>query len=497
MRMYRSSLWLTVAFAAWCCTPMMGIAVAQYPGPDAGIFEQPAGEAATLPGASAPGAISEGFGDPGVASFAPPGQMPSYQPNSLYYPQNSPYEHNFDQTYNLKGMWFNDSNNYPRKYEFGLEYLNATLYAPGTDLVGDAETYPIVPSHAIDPSTGLPAEPDPFVAYNVSHLAPDTSNGMRGFGANGIRARFNIVNPDDRQLMTDIFMIFQTDAHWRPAPQPDISSDATIAQTIRAMGSIPLDNGIDQGNLGATAEFDLEYKLGYQSSAWGGNVDWTPNPFLDKGFLKVRTVYGLTFLNIAEEFSFYGIQSNYGYVIDSGTGIIDGSTIVDVGLPFTETSLYSRTNSYLAGPEIGIRYDLGGDKIKFWGMTKAAVAVNYETIKLGGDNVWDTRDHLVPTPTPANPNPLAFNSEEIHTHVSPIFQQQLFAEAPLLQYVPYIRKMQMFRNANFRFGYNFTLVGEVARPTKSINWTEGTPTIDLNRSRWATGSTSFAIDWKY
>lgn len=491
MRMYRSSLWLTFAFATWCCTPMLGIAVAQDPAPDAGIFEQPAGEASTVPGVGYPAPAMEA-----APMMAPPMEQP-YAQDSLYYPQMSPYENRFSQTYNMKGMWFNDSNNYPRRYEFGIEYLNATLYGPGTDLVGDPETFPIVPSHVIDPSSGTPVQPDPFVAYNVSHLAPDNSNGIIGIGGNGMRFRFNIVNPDDRMLMTDVFFVPETDSHWRPFPEANLTSFDNIASTIRAMGSIPLDNGIHSGATGATAEFDLEYRLRYKASAWGANVDWTPNAFLDKGPLKARAVYGLTYLRIAEEFTFDGIQSNYGYVLDAGTGIIDPSTIVDVGIPFTETNLYSRTTSYLAGPEIGIRYDLGGDKLKIWGMTKAAVAVNYETIRLGGNNVWDSRDHAVPTPTPSNPNPLAFASEEIHTHVSPIFQQQLFAEAPLFQYVPVIRKFDMFRNATFRLGYNFTLVGEVARPTKSIEWTEGEPSINLNRSKWAMGATSFAIDWKF
>ncbi|MCA9093427.1 MAG: hypothetical protein KDA68_08080 [Planctomycetaceae bacterium] len=496
MRMYRSSLWLTVAIAIWCCTPMLGIAVAQYPGPDAGIFEQPAGQAATVPGGTAPGTAYTGPMDAGMMMTSPPGV---FQPgaDSLYYPQNSPYQHNFDQTYNLKGMWFNDSNNLPRRYEFGIEYLNATLFAPGTDMVGDAETYPIVPSHVVDPASGLPVEPDPFVAYNVSNLAPDSSNGMRGFGANGIKARFNIINPDDRQLMMDVFTIVRADSTWRPYDAADLTSFPSIQSTLRARGSIPLDNGIDAGATGATAEFDLDYKMGYKSGAWGSNIDWSPNAFIDKGPLKVRTVYGLTLTKIAEEFTFSGLQSNYGYFIDPFSGDVIDSSVVDSGFPFTETTLFSRTNSLVTGPEIGIRYDLGGDRLKFWGMTKAGVGVNYETIELGGNNVWDTRDHLTPTPTVTNPDPLAFNSKERHTHVSPIFQQQLFAEAPIFQYMPYVRKMYLFRNANFRMGYNFLLIGEVARPTKSIDWTEGNPTIDLHRSRWAMGATSFAIDWKY
>ena len=77
---------------------------------------------------------------------APPGG-PTFDQNSMFYPQNSPYQHNYDNTYNLKGMWFNDSNNYPRKYEFSLEYLDASLFGPGSDLVGDREAFLLDPHH--------------------------------------------------------------------------------------------------------------------------------------------------------------------------------------------------------------------------------------------------------------------------------------------------------------------------------------------------------------
>jgi len=498
MRMYRSSLWLTVAIAIWCCTPMLGIAVAQYPGPDAGIFEQPAGQAETVPGGTAPGTAYSGPMDAGTMMTSPPGV---FQPgaDSLYYPQHSPYQHNFDQTYNLKGMWFNDSNNLPRRYEFGLEYLNATLLGPGTDMVGDPDAFAFNPHYV----TLAPGQNNPFVTYNVSHLAPDSSNGMRGFGANGLRAHFNIINPDDRMLMADIFGVAPADSHWRPRPAADFSSFSTIQSTISAMGVIPFDNGLDSGTTGTPAEYDAEYRLGYQASVWGSNVDWAPNAFIDKGPLKVRALYGLTFARVAEEFTFNGIQTNYGYVINAATGDIFDSTVVDIGEGFTYSNMYSRTTSYVAGPEIGLRYDLGGERLKFWGVTKAGVAVNYETISLGGNNMYDSFGRSIAgldpnlTPTVDNPNPGAFNSKERHTHVSPIFQQQLFAEAPIFQYLPYVRKMHFFRDAKFRFGYNFLLIGEMARPTKIIDYKEYEPKIDLSRSRWAMGATSFAIDWKY
>lgn len=492
MRMYRSSLWLTVAIAIWCCTPMMGIAVAQYPGPDAGIFEQPAGQAATAPGTAYTGPAETGM------MTAPAGGVP-YTPNSLYYPQMTPYEHNYDHTYNLKGMWFNDSNNYPRRYEFGIEYLNATFMGPGTDLVGDPEAFRLGATHVAITA----GDPDPFTTWNVSHLGPETSNGVRGIGGNGIRGHFNIVNPDDRMLMTDIFGVGPSDSVWRPRPAADLTSFSTIQSTISAMGTIPFDNGLDEGNLGAPAEFDAEYKLGYQASAWGGNVDWAPNAFLNKGPLKVRAMYGLSFTRVAEEFTFDGIQTNYGYVIDSSTGDIVDGTVVNIGNDFTYSNLYSRTTSYVTGPQIGLRYDLGGDKLKFWGTTRAGVGVNYETITLGGNNMYDSFQRSIEglnpnlTPTVDNPNPGAFYSRERHTHISPIFQQQLFAEAPIFQFVPVIRKMYIFRDAKFRLGYNFLLIGEMARPTKIIDYKEYDPKIDLSRSRWAMGSTSFAIDWKY
>ena len=130
-------------------------------------------------------------------------------------------------------------------------------------------------------------------------------------------------------------------------------------------------------------------------------------------------------------------------------------------------------------------------------LTKVAIAANSEHIQIGGNNVYDIYSYSPPAATASNPTPNAFVTQQSHVHVSPIFQQQIFAESHIFQFVPYLNKTYLFKDANFRFGYNFLLVGEVLRPATAVGWRSPTPIIDYHRSRWEQGAYSFGVDWKY
>ena len=157
----------------------------------------------------------------------------------------------------------------------------------------------------------------------------------------------------------------------------------------------------------------------------------------------------------------------------------------------------------MVGPEIGVRYDLGGKKFKLWGQTKFGILANSERTRLSGDNIgMVTRQNNFNLPSPENNRPNRFSDRKNNSHVSPILEQSIFMEAPIFSSIPLLKRVKILRNARFRFGYTLVYVGEVARPYESIVWrghpAEGLyPTIDVDRSSWWTKNLSYSINWSY
>lgn len=194
-------------------------------------------------------------------------------------------------------------------------------------------------------------------------------------------------------------------------------------------------------------------------------------------------------------------------------------------IPLSEpirSHLNSDVDSYMAGPELGIRYDIGGTKFKIWGQSSIAVLGNWERINLKGNNIGMTTrpvltvdpslyapgifDGLLPpafnAPTLQDQNPNNFEEKRDHAHVSPLFEQSLFAEAPIFDRIPVLNKIQILEEAQFRVGYTFTWIGSVLRPEDAIVW-QGNPAqglypeIKVDRSSWYSGAWSFGINFNY
>ena len=80
-----------------------------------------------------------------------------------------------------------------------------------------------------------------------------------------------------------------------------------------------------------------------------------------------------------------------------------------------------------------------------------------------------------------------------------MFEQGVFLQAPLLSYVPIIKKMAIFEKAEFQAGYTIILLGNVYRPTSDINWQEypNTPTVKDGRNLFYTSNYSVGVQWNY
>jgi len=203
-----------------------------------------------------------------------------------------------------------------------------------------------------------------------------------------------------------------------------------------------------------------------------------------------------------------------------------GAILVDIPSPWAllPATIAISTTSNVVGPTGGLRYLIGGKSFHLIGETKFGVMADFERISLSGDNIGSTtringnpvvfqpevlsplhgseyqQDLIIPTP--ANPNPNTFASSETHAHVSPYFEQSIVAEAPVLQWIPYVNKISLLSNAQFRLGYQFIWIGNIINTNQSVDY-QGDPmagmfpTIQPTHSGWWTQNGSIGVSWNW
>lgn len=315
---------------------------------------------------------------------------------------------------------------------------------------------------------------------------------------------------------------------------------------------------------GVVVPYDVGVQFDYSTSFYGGNLDWYFSPIYDRDWFKIKPVAGARVLRLQELFAFTGIDSGMGYTLsqdprltsnNTGGGGGGGGTtgqatpsipflIIDQGavdlqfdnpaprfdqdngyLGLITSHLQSRTSGVLAGPEVGLRLDLGGDKFKVWTQSKFGLFAYYSDRKVSGYNIGDHFNVIVddpqsfdstfnPSRLPLDPqtnsvprNPLraagiegsTFSNTQRNTTVSPMFEQGVFVEAPILAYVPGINKMSLFEKANFTAGYTVIVLGNIYRPTSDINWAQfpDFPTLNGNTDTFYTTNWSLGVNWNF
>ena len=352
-----------------------------------------------------------------------------------------------------------------------------------------------------------------------------------------------------------------------PTFDPGFSTLAFLGQNLFNLPGLPVDDGTlsvvgDRVFGGTTIPYDLQFITETTSEAAGANVAFVTTRFIDKDFFHMRGLVGAKYMFVREGFNFFGQDSGLTYdnldpdeeifplvklhslpdfVDNDGDGIIDNAGAVEdidseiarfgrldtisqtlgVYHPGAYTAFVdSRAESHLWGPEVGLNYDLGGEKFRLTGNTKIGLMVNHERIRLRGDNIGEAnnignnidladlddldgdpifagdaaspfflQDSPLLQPTADDPQPNFFEDEEQHTHFSPMFEQSLQAEVPLFGYVPLINRLEFLEEATFNFGVTYTYLGELARPAESIRWTANPraglfPEIELKRASW-------------
>lgn len=322
--------------------------------------------------------------------------------------------------------------------------------------------------------------------------------------------------------------------------------DEILQNNLLNLRGLPLDDG---STFGLTSPFDLEYRLSAESDTYGLAATWVMAPTYRRKSVMIRPLFGIRYLRVHERFGFFGQDSGLSYdniedlddpfngdvkvhsppdgFDNDSDGIVDNAAMVEESgnqgggggggddeefrfILYNDPMVYpitsflrNYTRSDMVGPEIGLRYDLGGKKFKLWGQTKFGVLANNERTRMSGDNIgMVTRQNNFNLPTPENNRPNRFTDRQNHSHVSPIVEQSFFAEFPIFGKLPVLKRVRILKNAKFRFGYTLLSVWEVARPYESINWqghpVEGLyPSINVDRSRWWSTNLSYSINWAY
>jgi len=356
-------------------------------------------------------------------------------------------------------------------------------------------------------------------------------------------------------------------------------SFSILEQNLLNLGGLPIDDGTfqvlaDGTNLGGTTiPYDLEFKFRYMTESAGTSLSWLLSPLVKTSNFKLNAMVGARYMYLNETFRFDGEDSGLSYDTqdddgtvfprvkvhslpngfdDDGDGTIDNAGLIEDQIAQTGMGMgrfvrndlvadiigvehpgrYSAfiengLTSHLAGPELGLQFDVGGDKFRITGHSKFALLINNERLKLRGDNIGEgnnignnidpdnapdfmgdddgsffIQDSPLITPTLANPNPNAFADRTKHTHVSPAFEQSITAHVPIVEYIPFLNRIHVLEDATVVFGYTYMFVSEVTRPTQSIRF-QGNPraglfpSLNLTRGTWHSSMINVGLDIPY
>lgn len=503
-----------------------------------------------------------GNNDPSI--IYPPAIPQTYQP----WPAISPFQSaniGTDQHLNRDGLWFRRQMYKKRTYYGSVEGMAVWFRDAGEATVG-SRFMTIDPESGevrgvdVDPNTvgGLPVIPTiapgqpgrfpvedavfPFPALDATagifnatsridfHPIRTAGNIPDPQAAPGIMLRWGFEDEDGTGVQTNVWWAFEGESSFQRGADNINGIPVSQALTISLgglnlstqFGNVPLDNGeflFPFSGTGSTAKYDVMYRLQHETEAGGTNLSYYLQPIVEGDGLRVRPSLGARYMYISEGFSFRGIDSGFNYDVDAialGGGGGGGQQQAQLFRPVTaslaalyqqyEATLSNSISTHLAGPEVGLRFDLGDsyDGFRVWGETNLAVVANHQQFQLEGDNIGDplvdARLNLNTPPRMLDPaNESQFASTANTTRVAPIFSQSFNADFHVLDDIPVLRDTHIFQNATLRLGYTFTWIGNIARPADSIHW-QGFPLFPQIRAEyepWWMHSFNAGIDWEW
>jgi len=470
-------------------------------------------------------------------STSPPGAS-ALPGNFQAWPGISPFDHQFSEHYvDRDGLWkWRGYSNRGRKYFFGIEYIRTDIKepkrrrigAPGIDTVSPEIIQPFTPpSPGVqtggggNQNNGDPARP----YFDITFAAKDTRSAFLDESLPGVRLRWGFMDPQDQGFEAIVWWTQNLEQSKRIGLSTASNTNFTSARILNP--GLPV---LDDTPNGINIIYDFGTRYVWKQKAYGGNLGWIFSPIVRRGSFIVQPTFGARILRLQEYFSMTGRGSGLDYTDDIVTfptnggggggggnnnnpsfnpdiGPDPGTVFPDPDTPPFTGFIQSDVRSLLAGPEAGIRYQVGGKQFKLLGSTKFGLAANHEIIKLSGKGIGSPQNLFTRFgPTSPNPDPFklfdqerTFKDEQEHTVISPMLEQTVTAEINLFRMIPVIRNMRIFKNAHFRTGYTFQIFWNVARPTDSIIYRGQPldPKIRVDRSSIWIGNWNNSVEWIY
>ena len=483
-------------------------------------------------------------------------EQAGYPPGANAWPNVSPYMGPaVDQTAYEDGNWFNRQFTGNRKYYFSTDVLIGTTQrgadtrigaygvneipaTPGVQIIDHNQLFfettiavDNMPNRSVTATAGgggatgggdIPI----FVERNYHNLTDPTQ-------AAGVRTTWGWFNPDQTGFQASGFWLNNTGSTYFSGtglaydPVDAAFYSGYNERRLRAFSGLPLQGADTDGELrpGFVQPFDIFYRLRFETQIAGSNVDWYWSSIYDRSSLMIRPVGGARFVQLRERFTFDGSDSGLGYNIQGARATAAGGAAATLSqvyapLPYPasfdpeflipnvmDSHLTSEARSLLAGPEAGLRFDIGGDRFKIWTQSKFGLLANNTHRTLRGFNIGDAyyvANGRTTTVMPRNsPDLTAFSRENSSTWLSPMFEQSIFFKSHLLQFVPVLNKARILNQAEFQAGYTILVLGQVARPVRQIDWQAYSddahrgPLLKTDRTTYTNGMFSLGVEWAY
>jgi hypothetical protein len=495
-----------------------------------------------------PGAMFQ----PQYGTMPPQALYPPQGPNTMNpWPEVSPFHPpnvSYTQHVNKNGLWMRDTVHRKTDYELGIEYIQSSFEKPRDTLVGSnfqplinlggvlglqgqfVRTSGLGPEQPLDliSNTFPGAFPFPFIRDTATTIVA-TADGTffpihtlgaldGGNNADGIKLRWGMMHEDGTgwgasgYWSNEANMVYargHDNIFGQPIDQTLIGLNPDIIFTL--IGGLPLifgdtllgDAGQTVGYLGDTQKFDILYRLDHDTFSAGVHANRYTGLIHKSDSVRVTSFVGARYLHLDENFRFHGIDSGFGYDFED-----DGDDNVDFGRPtsaliFDSPLLHARLNStvqsHMAGPQVGFRIDIGSHgAFHVWTETTGSLLANYERLEVNGDNIGvailrpDMHDGVQFLDN-------SFRDQEHHVHVSPLFEQSIYADVRLKNVLPFLKKSYLLEEAQFRVGYTVTWVGYISRPGASINWVgfPKFPSVKVNRENFTMSQFSLGLTFPY
>ncbi|AMV16729.1 hypothetical protein [Planctomyces sp. SH-PL14] len=509
------------------------------------------------------GAPGQGMAAPGMGPANPAVMYPQGVPDGFNpWPQMSPYgvgNMDQEQLFNRKGLWFYEMLTKQRTFYGRVDAIWGFSEAEAQKTVGNTPAFrqPLNYNLGGSPTYFAPAngnqlpipgpfevvpgaDPYPFMrpagqvtAVQIidNDIFPIRTNDVLPTNGNaGVQVNWGFDDADGVGLLISGFYMGENSEVFESGnefinglPVTPAMVDATLGQVLNTRnGAIAYDTGLPAplgsglGFLGAAQKYDILFRLEHRTEVAGANLSYYMAPVFKTSAVMVRPFLAGRYMYLNETFGFRGIDSGWHYDVDQipySTGTTTTTTPStyrpDPGTwatraiqqyPQFEARLNSNVQTHLAGPEIGLRYDLGeGDGFKVWGATTVGLMANQSNLSLDGNNIGEEFATSGFNGISMLSNDARFSSEASHGRVSPLFEQTLAVDSRVFEAVPFVNEIPVLNQAILHLGYTFTAIGQVNRPADTINWAGFPifPSLNNNTQTFVLHRFNFGLEWKY